>query len=788
MDTPLRSGLWLVLCLLASASIDARAAEQSAPLALEAQVGGTWIKVLAFDQRRLVGQDASGEREIPATAPLRLVGDLVANPGLVEAAVAFNLTEVPSPSESDRPIGWRAEGIRPVNSLLSGPQSRWRATNPGKAVFICIWQVDGKPVRLRARPAQTDYSDRFTAGRVSLDLAADEASGNPVFLLLENGEPLPKETAPADAAADRLGVLLALGQDGAVAAELRRDARVPATSKGAPTLLHLAAQTGAIQTVNTLLELHASTAAKADSGDTPLHSAVRAARSTVVERLLAAKASTGAANDDRSTPLHLAAIGAHAEICRLLVEARASINTPDKLGQVPVILALLSNCAPAVDLLLAHKARFELLDADRDRLLVPKAAAGQRRLVQLLLAEHADPNAGWRKQTALFVAAREGHAGIVADLLAAKADPNQLGPNEETPLLAAAGRGHAAVVRLLLAAGANAIAANRGFAPIHAASFAGSAPTIQALLSAGVPADSATASGVKPLTLALGSGSRECVETLLAAGATVDLASPRFDSELTAALAMDSDVFIAAALKAGMPVDQQTAKGWPALRLAAISKAERCATLLRNAGAADESTDAAITIRPSAELEKRPTLVELRPIFDPRDPEEGDLATTTVTVEAIIGLDGAPAFARATCKDCRLSRSAVETVLGSRFQPAIKDGMPVATKIRIPIQFEKRAEEAIEFARLDVKPKLIDSPAPIYPFALKQQGITGEAVVQFIVTEDGAVHDVIVVNATHEGFADSAAAAIRRWRFEPGVFNGRAVATRMQQSFPFRLN
>ncbi|HLP01428.1 MAG TPA: ankyrin repeat domain-containing protein, partial [Opitutaceae bacterium] len=488
MDTPLRRGLWLMLCLLALASFGASAAEQPPPLALEAQVGGTWIKVLAFDHRRLLGQGAAGECEIPDTAPLRLVGDLAANSAVVDTG-AFELMEVPPPSESGRPVGWRAEGLRPVNGFLSGAQCRWRATRPEKAVFVCVWQVDGKPVRLRARAAELDFEDRYSATRFNLELAPGEASGSPVFLVLENGEPLPKQTEPANAAGDRLGVLVALGQDAAVAAELRRDGRVPATPKGAPTLLHLAAQAGAIQTVDALLGLRASAAAKTEDGDTPLHSAVRAARPAVVERLIAGKAPVAALNSSRSTPLHLAALGAHSEICRLLVAARAPLDSPDSLGQTPVVLALLSNCEPAVDLMLAHKAPFELLEESRDRLLVPKAAAGQRRLVQLLLSEHANPNTGWRQHTALYSAAREGHEGIVADLLAAKADPNRPGPDGTSPLLAAAGRGHAAVVRQLLAAGVDPNNSDKGYAALHAACFAGSAPTIQALLAAGVSPD-----------------------------------------------------------------------------------------------------------------------------------------------------------------------------------------------------------------------------------------------------------------------------------------------------------
>gem|GEM_PF-1007857 len=789
MNTPRRAASLVILFVVSICCgfATSPAAEPPVPLALEAQVKGAWVKVLGIDQRRLLGQGPGGDCIIPATAPLRLTGDLSAHVEYVEAAVDFGLTEVPPPSESAKSAGWRAVGIRTFAEWAAGPSGRWRPASPEKAVLVCLWQVAGRPVAIHTLPLQNYTGKGFQGKAHTFELPAEAAMGNPVFLLLEDGQPLRKRVDAANATADRLGVLAALGQDETVAAELLRLGAVPASAKGEPTLLHQAAQAGALRSLETLIHLGAVTKSKTSAGDTPLHLAARNGRTAIVERLIAAKAPLNADNAMKDTPLHLAAGGCHAEACRLLVEAGASVHASNDRDQTPLFRALLADCTPAVELLMARRGDFGFNDFIRDRLLVRKASSGQRRLVQILLSRHADPNASWMGQPALLVASREGHAGIVSELLAAKANPNATGEKGVTPLIAAASRGRVAIVRQLLEAGASPDAETQsGFTALHAASFAGSSATVEVLLAAGVRVDSAGAQG-GALALALGAGARDTVVRLLDAGAKVDPASPRFEEELTAALAMDADVFLAAALKEGMSADWQTAKGWSALQLALVGKSDRCAALLRAAGAR-EPDPVTTSLVPGSKLEKRPALVELHPTIDPRDPQEGDFAASTVLVDTIVGPDGVPAFARASCEDCRLSLSAVQTVLHSRFQPALKDGVAVASQVRIPIIFNGREEQTFDVNTLDVRPELLSSVDPAYPASELARGINGQAVLQFVVDENGRVGDVVVLSATDSSFGENAAAALRQWRFKPGLRDGQAVASRMSVPLYFRVS
>ncbi|HEX7035897.1 MAG TPA: energy transducer TonB [Pseudomonadales bacterium] len=67
--------------------------------------------------------------------------------------------------------------------------------------------------------------------------------------------------------------------------------------------------------------------------------------------------------------------------------------------------------------------------------------------------------------------------------------------------------------------------------------------------------------------------------------------------------------------------------------------------------------------------------------------------------------------------------------------------------------------------------------APQYPPRALRRGVEGWVIVQFTITETGAVKDPIVVDADPKGlFEDAALEAILRWRYNPRVEGGVAVA------------
>ena len=83
---------------------------------------------------------------------------------------------------------------------------------------------------------------------------------------------------------------------------------------------------------------------------------------------------------------------------------------------------------------------------------------------------------------------------------------------------------------------------------------------------------------------------------------------------------------------------------------------------------------------------------------------------------------------------------------------------------------------------------LRDLPPPRYPANLRRNNISGQAVVRFIVTHDGRVIDVTVIEATHPQFGDAAAAAVEKWKFAPAIKDGQPIACLLTVPIVFNLN
>jgi TonB family protein len=89
---------------------------------------------------------------------------------------------------------------------------------------------------------------------------------------------------------------------------------------------------------------------------------------------------------------------------------------------------------------------------------------------------------------------------------------------------------------------------------------------------------------------------------------------------------------------------------------------------------------------------------------------------------------------------------------------------------------------------VDQIPQALQKVEPIYPPRARKQGICGKVVLRFLVEPDGHVSRPSILEANPSGyFEQSALDAIRHWRFKPGIYRGRAVATWMVLPVQFKL-
>ncbi|MDR1012047.1 MAG: energy transducer TonB [Opitutaceae bacterium] len=95
--------------------------------------------------------------------------------------------------------------------------------------------------------------------------------------------------------------------------------------------------------------------------------------------------------------------------------------------------------------------------------------------------------------------------------------------------------------------------------------------------------------------------------------------------------------------------------------------------------------------------------------------------------------------------------------------------------------------QASAFA-LDAVPEPIKRAPPVYPRNMKDSGMVGEVVVQFIVNKSGDVVGPTIVRSNNPGFEQAAIDAVLKWKFRPGRRNGVPVSTRMQIPLRFSLD
>lgn len=215
---------------------------------------------------------------------------------------------------------------------------------------------------------------------------------------------------------------------------------------------------------------------------------------------------TAATNAERQTTLHLASIAGHAEVVKMVLNATGRVHL---------------------------KARIEAKDNRTWNPFHEAAFRGHTEIVGLLLDAEASPIAKRRTkssirwgtpiidgrtqagETALFLAASEGHAETVKRLLSAKASVADPDYWDGSMLMKASEKGYEEVVKLLVNAGANVRDQDEaGRSALHLAALGSHTETVKILLHGKADVTMEDDSGNTALELADGENRVEVVELL----------------------------------------------------------------------------------------------------------------------------------------------------------------------------------------------------------------------------------------------------------------------------------
>jgi protein TonB len=117
---------------------------------------------------------------------------------------------------------------------------------------------------------------------------------------------------------------------------------------------------------------------------------------------------------------------------------------------------------------------------------------------------------------------------------------------------------------------------------------------------------------------------------------------------------------------------------------------------------------------------------------------------------------------------------------------------PVATAAPPPPPAKKTVvakaadKKPIRLTENMAKPVQLVMATPEYPSAAKSQGIEGVVMVRYVIGEDGSTRSIKAVKGPPELQA-ACVEAVQKWRFQPILVDGVAVAVVRMARFPFRI-
>jgi protein TonB len=121
--------------------------------------------------------------------------------------------------------------------------------------------------------------------------------------------------------------------------------------------------------------------------------------------------------------------------------------------------------------------------------------------------------------------------------------------------------------------------------------------------------------------------------------------------------------------------------------------------------------------------------------------------------------------------------------------PAVGVGGDFALDFRLePVGLVHAEALVFDVADLDQPPQPLARLRPLYPARARLRRIEGSVTLEFLVDPQGRTSDVTVMDSEPgDTFVGSAVRAVLRWRFKPGMRDGKPVMVRVRQKVIFKL-
>jgi protein TonB len=114
--------------------------------------------------------------------------------------------------------------------------------------------------------------------------------------------------------------------------------------------------------------------------------------------------------------------------------------------------------------------------------------------------------------------------------------------------------------------------------------------------------------------------------------------------------------------------------------------------------------------------------------------------------------------------------------------------LPEMPQASPPAQSHDLLSGAFELGEVDQAPRLVRRVNPVYPYRARKRGIEGKVKIKFLIDANGQITHLSILKADPEGVFDkSVLTAVRRWRFKPGLVDGKPVDTWVVLPLTFKL-
>lgn len=200
-------------------------------------------------------------------------------------------------------------------------------------------------------------------------------------------------------------------------------------------------------------------------------------------------------------------------------------------------------------------------------------------------------------------------------------------------------------------------------------------------------------------------------------------------------------------------------------------------------------------------VEEQPQLLTLPRLVYPKALKRARVEGR-VLVQFILDTSGRaepPSVTVVDTPDSGFNASAEKFVLAALFRPARVHGRAVRVAMRLPIDFKLNSVDTpassdsadnpvYEVVDVDEQPELLASQRPEYPEHLRDAGIGGRVMVQFILDTLGRaeVQSVQVIQSPDPEFNQPVIDCLVRSQFRPARIHGRAVRVRLKIPYDFR--